>query len=79
MKNDFIERWEKEKKNGYVSLRHGMRPEYQLFRDKGQELDYIVQKIYNFTSQEKAALIAFLNTLTDTAFLSDEKFSDPFK
>ena len=28
---------------------------------------------------EKAALIAFLKTLTDEKFLSDPKFSDPFK
>ena len=32
-----------------------------------------------FTGAEKAALIAFLNTLTDPAFLSDLKFSDPFE
>jgi cytochrome c peroxidase len=31
-----------------------------------------------FTSSEKAALIAFLKTLTDETFLSDPKFSDPF-
>jgi hypothetical protein len=29
--------------------------------------------------EEKAALIAFLETLTDEEFLSAEKFSDPFK
>lgn len=34
---------------------------------------------YNFSGEEKAALIAFLNTLTDDQFTSDEKFSDPFK
>lgn len=44
---------EEEKKNGYVSLRHGLRPEYLLFRDKGQELDYIVQKIYDLTNSEE--------------------------
>ena len=33
----------------------------------------------NFTANEKAALIAFLNTLTDTQFLNDPKFSDPFQ
>ena len=33
---------------------------------------------YNFSTSEKAALIAFLNTLTDDTLLSDEKFSDPF-
>lgn len=34
---------------------------------------------YNFTDEEKAALIAFLKTLTDEEFSSAEKFSDPFK
>lgn len=33
---------------------------------------------YNFTVLEKEALIAFLNTLTDYQFISDEKFSNPF-
>jgi len=33
---------------------------------------------YNFTSEEKAALLAFLETLTDQTFLSDKKFSSPF-
>ncbi|WP_083699771.1 cytochrome-c peroxidase [Shewanella sp. UCD-KL12] len=33
---------------------------------------------YNFTAVEQADLIAFLHTLTDENFLSDEKFSDPF-
>lgn len=34
---------------------------------------------FNFTDEEKAALIAFFNTFTDEEFLQDEKFSDPFK
>lgn len=34
---------------------------------------------YNFTDEEKAALIAFLHTLTDEEFLMDEKFGNPFK
>jgi cytochrome c peroxidase len=33
----------------------------------------------NFTESEKAALIAFLKTLTDQKFLTDPKFSDPFQ
>ena len=32
----------------------------------------------NFTEQEKTALIAFLNTLTDEQITIDQKFSDPF-
>ena len=33
----------------------------------------------HFTDSEKAALIAFLKTLTDRKFLEDPKFSDPFE
>jgi cytochrome c peroxidase len=33
---------------------------------------------YNFTPDEKAALVAFLNTLTDDLVTNDPKFSDPF-
>lgn len=35
-------------------------------------------KRMNFTATEKAALIAFLQTLTDQSLTTDEKFSDPF-
>ena len=34
---------------------------------------------YNFTDTQKTALIAFLNTLTDEKFITEEKFSSPFK
>lgn len=34
---------------------------------------------FNFTDEDKDALEAFLNTLTDTAYLTDPKFSDPFQ
>lgn len=33
---------------------------------------------YNFTAEEKAALVAFLHTLSDPSVLTDEKWSDPF-
>lgn len=32
----------------------------------------------NLTDAEQAALVAFLGTLTDTAFVTDERFSNPF-
>jgi len=32
----------------------------------------------NLTVAQKAALVAFLKTLTDTSVTTDEKFSDPF-
>ncbi|MBZ9613042.1 cytochrome-c peroxidase [Rheinheimera maricola] len=34
---------------------------------------------FNFSAEEKAALLAFMHTLTDEAMLIDEKFSDPFR
>ena len=33
----------------------------------------------NLTATEKSDLVAFLNTLTDTTFIADPKFSNPFK
>jgi len=38
-----------------------------------------VAKKMNFTAEEKEALIAYLNTLTDEALVADIRFSDPFK
>jgi cytochrome c peroxidase len=32
----------------------------------------------NLTPQQKAALVAFLRTLTDASLATDAKFSDPF-
>ena len=32
----------------------------------------------NLTNAQKAALVAFLKTLTDDSVATDEKFSDPF-
>lgn len=36
-------------------------------------------KKFNFTPEEKEALIAFLNTFTDEKMLTDERYADPFK
>lgn len=36
-------------------------------------------KKINFSDTEKTNLIAFLGTLTDQSFVSDQRFSDPFK
>ena len=41
-------------------------------------LDFRMRPL-NFTESEKAALVAFLKTLTDHRFLNDPKFSDPFQ
>jgi cytochrome c peroxidase len=40
--------------------------------------DIRIQPLH-FTASEKAALVAFLRTLTDPHFLSDPRFSDPFE
>ncbi len=48
-------------------------------------LDFRLRKIngaprhMNFTEEEKMALVAFLETLTDETFIAEERFSDPFK
>ena len=34
---------------------------------------------FNFTEEEKLALLNFMNALTDESFIEDERFSDPFK
>lgn len=36
-------------------------------------------KRMNFSEEEKAALVAFLHTVTDDKFIQDERFADPFK
>ena len=36
-------------------------------------------KKFNFSQQDKDALLAFLNTLTDTKMVADVRYSDPFK
>jgi cytochrome c peroxidase len=41
--------------------------------------DLRVRVRLNFSDSEKAALVAFLKTLTDQKFLTDPKFSDPFQ
>lgn len=35
--------------------------------------------VFSFTEEEKTALVAFLETLTDNDFLDDPRFSDPFR
>jgi cytochrome c peroxidase len=36
-------------------------------------------RLANLTPQEKAALVAFLKTLTDLSITTDVKYSNPFK
>ena len=41
-------------------------------------LGYVIPRPLEFTASEKAALVAFLKTLTDWTCLTDPRFSDPF-
>ncbi|PSR14408.1 MAG: cytochrome-c peroxidase [Bacteroidetes bacterium] len=34
---------------------------------------------FNFSAQDKAALVAFLHTVTDEQFIAESRFSDPFR
>lgn len=43
-------------------------------RDPGNNV-----RLLNLSTADKAALVAFLNTLTDPVLVNDEKFSNPFK
>ena len=42
-------------------------------------LDFRLRRRLNVTDSEKAALVAFLKTLSDEKFITDPKFSDPFR
>lgn len=42
-------------------------------------LDGRLRRGLNFNNSDKAALVAFLKTLTDKKFLTDPKFADPFQ
>ena len=42
-------------------------------------VDPRVRRRLNFSDPEKAALVAFLKTLSDPKFIADPKFSDPFE
>jgi cytochrome c peroxidase len=42
-------------------------------------LDRRMRRRLDFTDSEKAALLAFLKTLTDDTFLTDPKYSDPWR
>ncbi len=42
---------EEEEKTGYVSLRHGSKPEYTVFKSKDQEIQHIVTKVQDLRTQ----------------------------
>jgi mRNA-degrading endonuclease RelE of RelBE toxin-antitoxin system len=42
---------EEEAKTGYISLRHGARPEYSVFKSKDQEIEYVIEKVKDLINQ----------------------------
>lgn len=50
---------------------------YRFFVQDGPTVDPLVKKKISISLNEKADLIQFLNTLTDTVFIKDKRFSPP--
>jgi cytochrome c peroxidase len=50
---------------------------YRLFVQDGPTVDPLVKKKISISLNEKSDLVQFLNTLTDTAFIKDKRFSQP--
>ena len=50
---------------------------YRLSVQDGPTVDPLVKKKISISLNEKSDLIQFLNTLTDTAFIKDKRFSQP--
>jgi len=48
-------------------------------QDLSMESNKLVAKRFDYTEEDKKAIIAFLNTLTDYKMISDPKFSNPFQ
>ncbi|MCC7296976.1 MAG: c-type cytochrome [Bacteroidia bacterium] len=49
-----------------------------LLRDTDSTSNVSIPKKFNITPAEKEAIIAFMNTLTDHAYIRDRRFSNPF-
>jgi cytochrome c peroxidase len=63
--------------NGSLATLEDVVEHYSRNFKRHPNLDFRMLPI-NFTDSEKAALVAFLRTLTDRAFLTDRRFADPF-
>lgn len=63
--------------NGSLATLEDVVEHYSRNFKRHPNLDFRMQPL-NLTESEKAALVAFLKTLTDRAFLTDPRFSDPF-
>ena len=63
--------------NGSLATLEDVVDHYSRKFNRHPNLDFRMRSL-NLTESEKAALVAFLKTLTDRAFLTDPRFSDPF-
>jgi cytochrome c peroxidase len=63
--------------NGSLSTLEDVVEHYSRSFNRHPNLDVRMLPL-NLTESEKSALVAFLKTLTDRAFLTDPRFSDPF-
>ena len=63
--------------NGSLATLEDVVEHYSRKFNRHPNLDFRMAPL-NLTESEKAALVAFLKTLTDRAFLTDPRFSDPF-
>jgi len=63
--------------NGSLATLEDVVEHYSRNFKRHPNLDFRMQPL-NLTESEKAALVAFLKTLTDRVFLTDPRFSDPF-
>lgn len=44
---------------GYVSFRHGQRPEYQLFKSKEEEIAFVLQKLAEYTDPDREDAVRY--------------------
>jgi cytochrome c peroxidase len=63
--------------NGSLATLEDVVEHYSRTFKSHPNLDFRMARL-NLTQSEKAALVAFLKTLTDHTFLTDPRFSDPF-
>ena len=54
-----------------------IQPHVNLSHQLRKELDQPLR--FNYSEEEKKALVDYLRTLTDEEFLTDVRFSNPFK
>ena len=63
--------------NGSLATLEDVVEHYSRNFNRHPNLDFRMRRL-DLTEREKAALVAFMKTLTDRSFLTDPRFSDPF-